>query len=89
MHTMVGWLHDMLSQRANCKSSPVLDVGTGNALLPLQLAQLGYSNLTGSDYSAQSIALSRRILQRHNQTQITLVVCFFFNAKLSCLQLQP
>ncbi|KAL0019582.1 hypothetical protein WJX79_001749 [Trebouxia sp. C0005] len=74
MHTLIEWLHLLLSQHyKNDKSIAMLDVGTGNALLPLQLAKLGYSNLTGSDYSAQSIALSKHILQRHGQTHIQLL----------------
>jgi ubiquinone/menaquinone biosynthesis C-methylase UbiE len=73
---MIEWLHLMLSQQhKNDKSMAILDVGTGNALLPLQLAKLGYSNLTGSDYSAQSIALSQHILQKHGQAHIKLLVC--------------
>ncbi|KAA6428876.1 MAG: methyltransferase 10 [Trebouxia sp. A1-2] len=80
MHTLIEWLHLLLSQHyKNDKSIAMLDVGTGNALLPLQLAKLGYSNLTGSDYSAQSIALSKHILQRHGQTHIQLLVCVFFD----------
>ena len=81
MHTMIEWLHLMLSQQhKNDKSMAILDVGTGNALLPLQLAKLGYSNLTGSDYSAQSIALSQHILQKHGQAHIKLLVCVLCNS---------
>ena len=80
MHTMIEWLHLLLSQQhKNDKSIAILDVGTGNALLPLQLAKLGYSNLTGSDYSAQSIALSQHIMQKHGQTHIKLLVCVLCN----------
>ena len=75
MHIMVDWLHKMLSKQITDHASVrILDIGTGNALLPLQLAKLGYSNLTGSDYSEQSIALAKLILQRHKQTLVTLVV---------------
>ena len=82
MHTMVEWLHLLLSQQhKNNKAIAILDVGTGNALLPLQLAKLGYSNLTGSDYSAQSIALSQHILQRHGQTDIRLLVSGMCNSR--------
>lgn len=86
MHTMVDWLHLLLShQPKDGKTIPILDVGTGNALLPLQLAKLGYTNLTGSDYSAQSIALSQHILQKHSQMNITLVVCRVVQACHGCL----
>ena len=75
MHTMVSWLDTVLTEQSGgTRSISILDVGTGNALLPLELAKLGYIDLTGSDYSPQSIALSQHILRRHKQTQIRLVV---------------
>ncbi|DBB10727.1 TPA: hypothetical protein ACH3X3_007218 [Trebouxia sp. C0006] len=87
MHTMVEWLHILLSQQhKNNKAIAILDVGTGNALLPLQLAKLGYSNLTGSDYSAQSIALSQHILQRHGQTDIKLLEDDLLQTRLTSRQ---
>jgi len=87
---MVEWLHLLLSQQHNNdKSIAILDVGTGNALLPLQLAQLGYSNLTGSDYSAQSIALSQHILHKHGQTHIKLLVSVFCNSRKTVHKVTP
>ena len=75
MHTMVQWLHALLLQHSlSTTSSSVLDVGTGNALLPLELAKLGYTDLTGSDYSPQSIALAHQLMIRHSQHHIRLVV---------------
>ena len=80
MQAMVAWLDILLSEHSGgIKTMSILDVGTGNALLPLELAKLGYSDVTGSDYSPQSVALSHHILRRHKQSQIRLVVC----AKLS------
>ena len=75
MQTMVGWVDTLLQQhKLNRCSVSILDVGIGNGLLLLQLAKLGYSNLTGSDYSPQSIALSAKILQRHQTANVKLVV---------------
>ena len=75
MHTMVQWLHALLLQHSlSTTSTSILDVGTGNALLPLELAKLGYTDLTGSDYSPQSIALARQLTSRHSQDHIRLVV---------------
>ena len=79
MHIMVQWLHGVLSQHSfSTETTSILDVGTGNALLPLELAKLGYMDLTGSDYSCQSIALARQLVGRHtndhSQGQIRLVV---------------
>ena len=53
----------------------ILDLGTGNAVLLVALAQQGYRNLTGSDYSAASIELSRAVLVKHGLTgEVALVV---------------
>ena len=71
---MVAWLDSMVSQSVGTKAVPILDIGTGNALLALELAKLGYSDVTGSDYSAHSIALAQQIVNRHNQGHIRLVV---------------
>lgn len=79
MHIMIQWLHAVLARYSfSTESTSILDVGTGNALLPLELAKLGYKGLTASDYSHQSIALARQLVSRHSQdhtqAQITLVV---------------
>lgn len=75
MQTMISWVDTLLQQhKLNRCSVGILDVGIGNGLLLLQLAKLGYSNLTGSDYSPQSIALSAKILQRHQTANVKLVV---------------
>ena len=75
MQTMISWVDTLLQQhKLNKGSVSILDVGIGNGLLLLQLAKLGYSNLTGSDYSSQSIALSAKILQRHQTANVKLVV---------------
>lgn len=75
MQTMVSWVDALLSQQGRNKGAvSILDVGTGNALLLLQLAKLGYKDLTGTDYSFQSIALSTMIVQRHEGSNIRLVV---------------
>ena len=72
---MVDWLDVFLKQQKLDKQSVrILDVGTGNGVLLLQLAKLGFQNLTGSDYSAQSIALANKILQQHQATNVKLVV---------------
>ena len=68
-------MHTLLLQHSlSATSASILDVGTGNALLPLELAKLGYTDLTGSDYSPQSIALARQLTKRHSQGHIRLMV---------------
>ena len=59
METMVGWTADLLHQHSSSSSSSssssvcrkdaaILDVGTGNGVLPLELAHLGFTNITGA-----------------------------------------
>ncbi|VVC40374.1 Protein-lysine N-methyltransferase Efm4,Methyltransferase domain,S-adenosyl-L-methionine- [Cinara cedri] len=58
-----------------CKLSredPILDVGCGNALLLTQLAELGFSNLYGIDYSAPAVKLANSIILKQNIKNITL-----------------
>jgi SAM-dependent methyltransferase len=43
----------------------ILDLGTGNGALLVQLARRGYRRLTGADYSAASIDLAAAVLEKH------------------------
>ncbi|KAJ2776678.1 Protein-lysine N-methyltransferase efm4 [Coemansia javaensis] len=54
---MVDWVCDNVSDR----SARVLDVGCGNGHLLAQLAERGFANLTGADYSAQAVALATKV----------------------------
>ncbi|KAJ6875280.1 EEF1A lysine methyltransferase 2 [Populus alba x Populus x berolinensis] len=59
----------------------VLDIGTGNGLLLHELAKLGFSDLTGVDYSEGAINLARRLADRDGFSNINLL--FFF--EVSCI----
>nr|KAF6322246.1 EEF1A lysine methyltransferase 2 [Pipistrellus kuhlii] len=52
----------------------VLDIGTGNGALLVELAKLGFSNITGIDYSPSAIQLSRSIIEKEGLSNITLKV---------------
>ncbi|KAJ1941494.1 Protein-lysine N-methyltransferase efm4, partial [Linderina pennispora] len=56
----------------------ILDVGCGNGHLLLGLAEEGYTNLTGTDYSAQAVELATRIAKQRGQ-EITYRVQDFLN----------
>lgn len=75
MQTMISWV-DLLVQQQKLDKNLVniLDVGTGNGVLLVELAKLGYRRLTGSDYSPQSIALSGMVLNRNQIPDIKLQV---------------
>ena len=55
-------------------TAAVLDAGTGNGILLAELAQLGFDNLTGSDYSEASISLAAAVMQRRGLSHIKLLV---------------
>ncbi|KAK4046924.1 Protein-lysine N-methyltransferase efm4 [Microbotryomycetes sp. JL201] len=54
---MVEWIEEHMSDHA----TGILDVGTGNGQLLFALAEAGYSDLTGVDYSAPSTILAQNI----------------------------
>ncbi|XP_054578307.1 EEF1A lysine methyltransferase 2-like [Eptesicus fuscus] len=57
----------------------VLDIGTGNGALLVELAKLGFSNITGIDYSPSAIQLSGSIIEKEGLSNITLKVEDFLN----------
>ncbi|EPS58034.1 hypothetical protein M569_16784, partial [Genlisea aurea] len=60
----------------------VLDVGTGNGLLLQELAKLGFSDLTGSDYSEGAIELARGLADRDGFSHIKFLVDDILDTKL-------
>ncbi|XP_054585130.1 EEF1A lysine methyltransferase 2 isoform X3 [Eptesicus fuscus] len=59
----------------------VLDIGTGNGALLVELAKLGFSNITGIDYSPSAIQLSGSIIEKEGLSNITLKVEDFLNPR--------
>lgn len=49
METMVGWTAELLHRERPSQplDAALLDVGTGNGVLPLSLVQLGFTNISG------------------------------------------
>ncbi|XP_065409628.1 EEF1A lysine methyltransferase 2 isoform X1 [Chrysemys picta bellii] len=69
--------------------SSVLDIGTGNGVLLVELAKCGYTNLTGIDYSPSAIQLSQNIIEKEGLSNIKLQVKDFLtpSAELSGFQI--
>ncbi|KAJ2707021.1 Protein-lysine N-methyltransferase efm4 [Coemansia sp. IMI 203386] len=73
---MVSWVCSNIDD----PSARILDVGCGNGHLLLELSEEGYTNLVGTDYSAQAIELAQSIAQSR-QAEITYVEQDFLDAQ--------
>ncbi|KAJ1835680.1 Protein-lysine N-methyltransferase efm4, partial [Coemansia sp. RSA 2708] len=74
---MVMWVCDHIDST----DARILDVGCGNGHLLLELAEEGYTNLTGTDYSAQAVVLAQRIAaSRSLDSRITFLEQDFLDA---------
>ncbi|XP_065577009.1 LOW QUALITY PROTEIN: EEF1A lysine methyltransferase 2-like [Artemia franciscana] len=58
MNRIVKWCS---SSESIDKKTPVLDVGSGNGLLALEISRKGFLNVLGIDYSETAVQLSREI----------------------------
>uniref|UniRef100_UPI003AAC67DB EEF1A lysine methyltransferase 2 isoform X2 n=1 Tax=Centroberyx gerrardi TaxID=166262 RepID=UPI003AAC67DB len=54
------------------ENAAILDIGTGNGVLLVELTKHGYTNLTGIDYSVASVELARGVLQAEDLTDVTV-----------------
>ena len=81
---MVEWTDHILQQRSSdAKALEILDLGTGNGSFLFRLARLGYSNLTGCDYSKASIALAKAIAARSGNMDIRWLEDDFLDTKIT------
>ncbi|XP_033005340.1 EEF1A lysine methyltransferase 2 isoform X1 [Lacerta agilis] len=70
MTRLIRWIE---KQKIPLDSS-VLDIGTGNGVLLVELAKSGYTNLTGVDYSLPAVQLSKSIMEKEGLPHIKLQV---------------
>ncbi|XP_046886218.1 EEF1A lysine methyltransferase 2 isoform X2 [Hypomesus transpacificus] len=54
------------------ENAAILDIGTGNGILLVELAKQGFTNLTGIDYSTASVELAKRVLQTQDINNVTI-----------------
>lgn len=59
----------------------ILDIGTGNGILPICLVQEGYpaANVCGIDYSQGSVELAKQVAEAREIAGITFQVADFIN----------
>ncbi|XP_043912802.1 EEF1A lysine methyltransferase 2 isoform X2 [Protopterus annectens] len=80
MTRIVQWM-----KRQNIgEDSAVLDIGTGNGILLVDLAKAGFSNLTGIDYSPAAVELAKCILEEELLQNVRIQVEDFLNPSM-CL----
>jgi 2-polyprenyl-3-methyl-5-hydroxy-6-metoxy-1,4-benzoquinol methylase len=53
---------------------PILDVGTGNGVLPIHLAKRGFGHVTGSDYSRAAVDLCADVASAEGVEGVTFVL---------------
>ncbi|KAK2824426.1 hypothetical protein Q5P01_021601 [Channa striata] len=68
MSRVLRWMHKAKIP----EDAAILDIGTGNGALLVELAKHGYTNLMGIDYSPASVELARNVLQAENLADVTV-----------------
>lgn len=66
------------------EDAAVLDIGTGNGILLVELAKAGFRNLTGIDYSPAAAELAKSILEKEQLPDVRIQVEDFLNPSI-CL----
>lgn len=82
---MADWAEETLAGRE--EDTTVLDVGCGNGHLLVSLAQRGFKNLTGVDYSSSALDLARNVINQEfeqydvdlDPNDVTLMVLDLFD----------
>lgn len=75
LQTTADFAHQQasLSSSTDVATARVLDVGTGNGTLALELCKRGFQHVTGSDYSIKSIELAKAVAQQAREQRIEWV----------------
>ncbi|XP_014663874.1 PREDICTED: protein-lysine N-methyltransferase mettl10-like [Priapulus caudatus] len=71
MERVLDWIEE------NCiaiEQPSIIDLGSGNGILLLELSKRGYDDLTGIDYSEGAVELARNIAKQEHQTSIKFEV---------------
>jgi len=80
---MVNWLAD--HPELVDPSDSIIDSGTGNGMLCVDLAKEGFTNITGVDYCQEAIELARKV-SLENDVEVTYEVGNILARDSDCLQ---
>lgn len=84
---MVGWTDELLQKRLdNAHDATILDLGTGNGSFLFALSSLGYKNLSGCDYSEQSIFFAKAIAKKRAISNIHWIHDDLLDSKIGSRQ---
>eukprot|EP00803_Ostreobium_quekettii_P004566 evm.model.scf_1977.3 EVM.evm.TU.scf_1977.3 scf_1977:13739-17164(-) len=87
--TMVDWADELIRSRLDRPGGggageySVLDVGTGNGAMLRAMAEKGYQNLVGTDYSERAIELATQINKKTGCAAIVFMVDDVLESKLA------
>lgn len=75
LDAMLGFILSLVEAEPHLAfDMPILDVGTGNGVLPVQLAKRGFTHVTGSDYSCAAVQLCADVAAAQGIDEVTFVV---------------
>ncbi|XP_015585322.1 EEF1A lysine methyltransferase 2 [Cephus cinctus] len=80
---IVRWMRsrtDLINQ-----NDKIIDLGCGNGMMLVELAEEGFKNMTGVDYSKKAIDLARGVLKNKELSNIDLQVCDILSEDQSSL----
>lgn len=84
LETMAAWTDTLLQERVpDAHDVSILDLGTGNGSFLFRMAAMGYRDLHGSDYSAQSINLAKAIAKRRDVSNIKWIQDDLLDTRIS------
>ncbi|OAD57966.1 Methyltransferase-like protein 10 [Eufriesea mexicana] len=75
---IIRWINTQLKLN---KDEKIIDLGCGNGITLVELAQQGFKNLIGIDYSQKAVDLASEILKENNMSQIELKIYDILNTE--------
>ncbi|XP_033322961.2 EEF1A lysine methyltransferase 2 [Megalopta genalis] len=77
---VIRWIATKL--KLDKENDAIIDIGCGNGMALVDLANRGFAKLTGIDYSQKAIDLADKVLKTNNLSHIRLKVCDILDSEL-------